>query len=564
MRLSRLSIKNFRGIKGDENSISFDGSDIIFLIGQNNTGKSSFLKAYDFFVGSKKKPQLEDFFDHKTTNPIEIEAEFIVDTTIDGVDEDLQIDGKSKDPNWMTKWMDSSNRVRIKKVWNEQDSDSKKQTFKPSDTGGTWEEKGFGGFDTLITKYAPTPIWINAMESESSLEEKITKLISDELLKKAKDTFPTYYDDALKAVKRLEDEITSSNQVKTFNLNLNKRFKEVFSGLEMEIKSKGEDSINLMKALEKHHSISIKKDGIQREDDFQSHGHGVIRQALFNFIAFLNEISESTEKKYIILFEEPELFLHPKILYSLRKSLYSLAEKSSYQILCASHSPLMIDISRPHCSLVRVVKKKDETTVVYQAGQNIFQGNDDKKQFVQMINRFNPHICEAFYADKVLLVEGDTEAIVYRDLLSRLYPNKEIFVLNTGSKNNIPFFQDILAHFRIEYYAIHDSDTEFNDDKTKNSAWALNKTIWEKVEDINAIVPNLARRYVHVVDFESANGYVNKPSKGKPLSAYEFAQSLNGNENIPCINFIKDIVEEKHINHDQAYLIKEVDNYAKK
>ncbi|MFT0342585.1 TOPRIM nucleotidyl transferase/hydrolase domain-containing protein [Bacteroides thetaiotaomicron] len=57
-----------------------------------------------------------------------------------------------------------------------------------------------------------------------------------------------------------------------------------------------------------------------------------------------------------------------------------------------------------------------------------------------MVNRFNPHICEAFYADKVLLVEGDTETIVYRDLLNRFFPDEEIFVLNTGSKMNIPFF----------------------------------------------------------------------------------------------------------------------------
>jgi len=40
-----------------------------------------------------------------------------------------------------------------------------------------------------------------------------------------------------------------------------------------------------------------------------------------------------------------------------------------------------------------------------------------QKERVQMINRFNPNVCETFYSNKVLLVEGDTEAIVYRDLL---------------------------------------------------------------------------------------------------------------------------------------------------
>ena len=136
------------------------------------------------------------------------------------------------------------------------------------------------------------------------------------------------------------------------------------------------------------------------------------------------------------------MFLHPKTAFNLRKSLYELAKDSQFQILCATHSPLMIDISKPHASLIRIIKNIDENTEAYQVSDNVFQGDSEKKQLVQMINRFNPHICEAFYADKVLLVEGDTETIVYRELLSKFHPSEDIFVLNTGSKNNIPFFQE--------------------------------------------------------------------------------------------------------------------------
>lgn len=66
-----------------------------------------------------------------------------------------------------------------------------------------------------------------------------------------------------------------------------------------------------------------------------------------------------------------------------------------------------------------------------------------------MINRFNPHICESFYADKVILVEGDTETIVYRDLIKRFYPKEDIFILNTGSKNNMPFFKKFLLPLEL-------------------------------------------------------------------------------------------------------------------
>lgn len=91
------------------------------------------------------------------------------------------------------------------------------------------------------------------------------------------------------------------------------------------------------------------------------------------------------------MFEEPELFLHPKIAFNLRESNYSLAENSPYQILCATHSPLMIDISRPHSSLIKVIKKRDETTQTFQVGKNLFGRDEDMKNRVQMINRFNPH-----------------------------------------------------------------------------------------------------------------------------------------------------------------------------
>ena len=42
MKLQKLIIKNFRGLKGDKNIIDFSDSNIIFLIGQNNVGKSSY------------------------------------------------------------------------------------------------------------------------------------------------------------------------------------------------------------------------------------------------------------------------------------------------------------------------------------------------------------------------------------------------------------------------------------------------------------------------------------------------------------------------------------------
>ena len=226
------------------------------------------------------------------------------------------------------------------------------------------------------------------------------------------------------------------------------------------------------------------------------------------------------------------------------RKLSNLAENSPYQILCATHSPLMIDISQNHSSLVRV-SKTNNIVRTHQVDSSIFIGenNIERKNRVVMINRFNPHICESFYADKVLLVEGDTETIVYRDLLKRFYSNEEIFVVNTGSKNNIPFFQEILTHFRIQHYVIHDVDarTSTRRDGTviMNSAWTLNQRIWEKIEIANGIENGLARRYVHNQNFEDAHIRLDPnldfSGKNKPYKAYQFAQTITRESDADCI-----------------------------
>lgn len=554
MKLQKLIISNFRGLKGNENIINFSNSNIIFLIGQNNVGKSTYLRAYEFFVNSKGVAKHEDFYNYDTSIPIIIEGWFLKEEH-DDEDEELKKNGKTTDPDWVNKWVGDDGFVKIRKTWKNVGNFTK-ETYSPKDS--KWVINGFGGFDSLFTKYSPEPIAINAMEDEATLEEKVNKLIQDRYLKKLKDDYADLYKKALDDIKELQDKITSSEDVEKLNEELNSHFKETFSDLALKIQASKDENIKIEDAFKKNHTISVERECSDRKETFLQNGHGIIRQALFNFIAFLKENSVGTRKEYLILFEEPELFLHPRVTFKLRECLYKLAEDSPYQILCATHSPMMIDLSKPHSSLIRAVKDNDENTRTYQVGEEVFSRDDERKQRVQMINRFNPHICEAFYADKVILVEGDTETIVYRDLLKRFYPDEEIFVLNTGSKNNMPFFQEILTAFRIKHCVIHDADTELNTKGNHNSAWTLNKTIWEWVEEANKKEMGLAYRYVHIANFENAHGYNLLSGKDKPLQAYKFANTIKeNNESAPdCLKWLNDFVDKKSILHDTDYIEK--------
>ncbi|MFV5701729.1 ATP-dependent nuclease [Flavobacterium sp. XS2P12] len=556
MKLHKLIITNFRGLKANQNIIEFSNSNIIFLIGQNNAGKSTYLRAYEFFTNPSQKAALEDFNNHDREIPIIIEGWFLKEEE-DDEDLDLQGSGKNKEPKWVDKWVNEDNIVRVRKKWSSVGTNFEKETFSPLEND--WVSNGFGGLDTLFSKYTPTPIAINAMENDTTLEEKVNKLIQDDFIKKMKLEHVDLCDEITSKIKELQSKITGSDAVEQLNTGLNENFQKIFSDLTLKIQASKEENIKIEDAFKKNHTVTVERINSNRTESFLQNGHGVIRQALFNFLAFLKQNRNGAKKEYVILYEEPELFLHPKIAFKLRESLYELAENSPYQIICATHSPLMIDISKPHSSLIRVSKDENENSFTYQVGQDLFAKDAEQKQRVQMINRFNPNICETFYANKVLLVEGDTEAIVYRDLLTRLYFEDEVFVLNTGSKNNIPFFQEILTAFHIEHYAIHDTDLEFNKDGSKNSAWIFNQTIWDNVQIANKLKQGLSRRYVHTTNFEVAHNITLKGAKDKPLKAFQFVQTINRDSKTPdCLKWLDDILGAKSITHDMDYINKSI------
>jgi len=143
MKLSKLKIQNFRGLKGDQNEIDFSNSDIIFLLGQNNVGKSTYLRAYEFFTNSKQTAIREDFYNHiSEDNAIVIEGWFVKEDE-DENDTDLQGKGKEKDAEWISKWVGEDGFIKIKKEWKNVGGTFEKFTFSP--TENNWVLNGFGG-----------------------------------------------------------------------------------------------------------------------------------------------------------------------------------------------------------------------------------------------------------------------------------------------------------------------------------------------------------------------------------------------------------------------------------
>ncbi|MDM8566335.1 AAA family ATPase [Candidatus Halobeggiatoa sp. HSG11] len=553
MKLVELRITNFRSLGGSKNIIKFKDIDVIILVGQNNVGKSSTLKAYEFFINPKQTASKQDFFDYDTNNPIIIEGDFLKEPE-DENDKEL-----SKEPDWVNKWVQKeTGLITIEKKWEKEGKPFSKRTKNES---GKFEKGGFGGLNQIFSKYTPTPIFINAIETTENLEKQVNLILERKHLKELEASHKKEYDAAINAIRDIQHCITSSAEVDEYNSNINASFQKIFPALELKISIRDEDKgIDILKAFKTNHSIDVLKQGTERKETFAQHGHGIVRQALFNFLTFMkNEVQETNKKEYLLLFEEPELYLHPTTIKLLREELYRLAENSPFQILCCTHNPQLIDISKPHSSIIRLVKNPtDETTETYQVGYDIF-GSQENKNYIQMVNRFNPDVCQVFYADNVIIVEGDTEAIICRELLQEYGSEHEIFVLNSGSKTNIPFFQRILNHFKIPYTIIHDSDTRYvyenrgtgqvkykkDGEPKKLSSWKLNEEIWTEIE--NGIDnDNIVHRLVSVYDFESKNKYEVNTNDGKPLSAYKFIQKHKKSKELPICKFISEILKNSY------------------
>ena len=124
----------------------------------------------------------------------------------------------------------------------------------------------------------------------------------------------------------------------------------------------------------------------------------------------------TAEESKILLLDEPEINLHPAVIRSARKAIYALAEIAGWQVMCTTHSPIFIDLTQDHTTLIKVANTP--------AGVHHFQ--TDKAQFtgaekdqLKMLNKCCPTVNEFFFYETSLLVEGDTEYIAYQYLIDK-------------------------------------------------------------------------------------------------------------------------------------------------
>jgi len=579
MRLINFAVNNFRAISGglNSNQINFDGSNTIFIFGQNNVGKSTFLAAYDFFF-KDKSPIIDDFYRMDKETPIEFELELGVDE----IDLTYIQEKIGKKVNSFKEYLSTKSTIKIRRTIIGIDKSKVKtdQTLNPQ--SGAWDNNAFGsiGLIQVFQALMPRPILIKAMPTEQEVENVVNEILASKAKSKLSDIELLELQEAQEKVKELQEKMYDPTSINQYKEEVNKHFQKLFPDTIIDISDT--DKVKWTEdKFGKKFEVEFKKQNADGSHDestpssYNSIGHGAVRSAIFSLLLMrdiVEELKRKTDRKeYLILFEEPELFLYPRILKNLRELIYAVSDQDfPYQVLCASHSPQMIDLSKRNSTLIRMIKV-DSGTQVYQIRDEDLkeakgaESVEDLKQAMYEVLRFNPHICESFYADEVLLVEGPTEEIVIRGILQKLSPSKDLFIVNCGTVNNIPFYQKVYRKFAIKSHVICDTDSHKTEtiDDFSNPVFVkgIQQAIYEEHLmncQSNPKIGGILR--VHNTTFEvahsheSVNTMVRYPndfsaSHGKPFNANRYwSEILEPNfskeeiNSAPIVSYIKEIL----------------------
>lgn len=230
----------------------------------------------------------------------------------------------------------------------------------------------------------------------------------------------------------------------------------------------------------------------QRIDQF---GQGLQREIIFQLIRikseYLEQVGDNSTELTMLLFEEPEVFLHPTQQIELAERLRILSQDDGSQVLLSTHSPHFVSYESDNLTSLIRLSRQDGRTVFGQISavrlQSILADNqvineifvkydknvpaDDASVDMEAVKYFmwlDPNRCGMFFASHVLLVEGSTETVFINFLIRSgiLTAMPGVFVLDCGGKFNFHRYLQLLHEFKVPHSVLFDDDgqTAFHTD----------------------------------------------------------------------------------------------------
>jgi predicted ATPase len=490
MKLTEVHIHNFRGIL-DQN---FALKSYSLLVGPNNAGKSSVIDAIRaFYEKDGFKFKKENDFPHVQTDDQESWIELTFALAVEENDS-LADDYKA-----------ASKQLRVRKYFQ---TAAKTHDGKPAagsifgykSDGALSAEPFYGAKNVQSGKFGDL-VYIPAiskvdehakLSGPSSLRDLLTDIMTDVV--EAGKAYGDFSVSVQKFSDSIRDEKTGDDRsLSGFEAELNTLLKPWDSEFKLKFPppSAGE-IIKSMLGWDLFDRFHGKSQGI----DY--YGSGFQRHFIYSLIQLgsryagkkaTKKAKDFTPSLNLVLFEEPEAFLHPPQQEILARNLKALASSGHWQVVSATHSSHFVSKNAADIPAVVRLRRSAGKSEVFQIDEAAWTGivdanqaltaiakkypkmekklhEDDAKPEMEAVKNFlwlNPDRSSVFFANHVLLVEGQTEvALVNRLVGDGKIVNADcgLYVLDCIGKYNIHRFMNLLSHLGISHAVIHDDDLD--------------------------------------------------------------------------------------------------------
>ena len=198
------------------------------------------------------------------------------------------------------------------------------------------------------------------------------------------------------------------------------------------------------------YEINLEINGKQFPINKASSGEKEILNFLLGIFAF-------NIRNGLVIIDEPDLHLHPKWQVILIDLFQELSSVNNNQFLIVTHSPIFIN--EKTIENVFRVYMDNETSKVIQPERNSLP---KIKDLLHIVNTFNNE--KIFFADKVILVEGIGDRLIFQRLVEEYQKNNQeiVEILEVHGKQNLLKYRDFLNLFGIKNYIVADLDYVFD------------------------------------------------------------------------------------------------------
>ena len=563
-RLIKMCIYNLGCIGPEGCEVALDK--VLCLVGGNNTGKSTILRAYELALGTASFDPAKDPCRRAGNVPSTVEIWVHIPEGMANIAEKWKIaDGTFRLVRSKWEWSKETNWARIRTTWN-------------PETGDYSTDVKASGLDPVFNSRLPIPFRIGSLDNPDDAHKQLLTIVLQPIAEKIQRQMADENSDLRKTITAVGVLARSPvdeerERLEGLKADLNRSHNAIFPDLKINFEiGIGEVEINPLPMLQKNSKlkftdwldevswtqqgtgsqralfwtmlqvrsrlkaiadiaeknrksiVGLQKKAKELQEDAEKARKDVTKQEKHKEIVEIeNQIASLSQAKpeellaqqaqelslpgYMLLIDEPEIALHPNAIRAASRYLYNLTEDRTWQVMLATHSPLFIDPLHDHTTIVRLTRSQaNPTPKTYRSDAVTFSPDD--KENLKILNRFDLGLAEMFFGQLPVLIEGDTEYAAF-ELLMNKYPDqfpisrKPVLVRARG-KHTMLLIMRILSEFNVSFAILHDADAPIRRDGSANGAWTANKDIYEAIQTIRARGVRVIHR-ISVPGFEYAH-----------------------------------------------------------